>query len=157
MPQSLTLTAYIVKLLLRPELSGVPAGSTPDCRNLVNMRLCRPRLACLAEMYKNLTHTLIERVRFKVLRISERWPKKRLSFGELVDLVRYRGDTVVLVKSDQPAAALVPIEWLERYRKDRAAAFRVVADVRAQNEDISEAELQTLINESIQAVRQQKR
>ena len=28
MPQSLTLTAHIVKLLLRPELSGVPAGST---------------------------------------------------------------------------------------------------------------------------------
>ena len=28
MPQSLTLTAHIVKLLLRLELSGVPAGST---------------------------------------------------------------------------------------------------------------------------------
>ena len=81
----------------------------------------------------------------------------RSKFGELVDLVRYRGDTVVLVKSGKPAAAIVPFEWLERYRKDRAAAFQVVADVRAQNEDISEAELQTLINESIQAVRQQKR
>jgi hypothetical protein len=28
MPQSLTLTAYVVKLLLRSELSGVPVGST---------------------------------------------------------------------------------------------------------------------------------
>lgn len=81
----------------------------------------------------------------------------RGKFGELVDLVRYRGDTFVLVKSGKPAAALVPFAWLERYRKDRAAAFQVVADVRAQNEDISEEELQALINEGIQAVRQQKR
>ena len=81
----------------------------------------------------------------------------RGKFGELVDLVRYRGDTFVLVKSGKPAAALVPFAWLERYRKDRAAAFQVVADVRTQNEDISEEELQALINEGIQAVRQQKR
>ncbi len=81
----------------------------------------------------------------------------RGKFGELVDLVRYRGDTVVLVKSGKPAAALVPFEWLVRYRKDRTAAFQVVADVRAQNEDISEEELQALIDEGIQAVRQQKR
>lgn len=83
----------------------------------------------------------------------------RNKIGELVDMVRYRGDTVVLVKSGKPAAALVPFEWLERYNKERAAAFQVVAEVRAQNEDLdeSEAELQTLINESIQAVRKQVR
>jgi hypothetical protein len=51
----------------------------------------------------------------------------------------------------------VPFAWLERYRKDRAAAFQVVAEVRSQNEDIPEAELQALLDESIQAVRQQTR
>jgi prevent-host-death family protein len=76
-------------------------------------------------------------------------------FGELVDLVRYRGDTVVLVKSGKPAAAIVPFEWLERYKAERAAAFQVVDSVRSQNEDITEAELQQLISESIQAVRAQ--
>lgn len=81
----------------------------------------------------------------------------RGKFGELVDQVRYRGDTVVLVKSGKPAAAIVPFAWLERYRKDRAAAFQVVAEVRSQNEDIPEAELQALLDESIQAVRQQTR
>ena len=74
----------------------------------------------------------------------------RGKFGELVDLVRYRGDTVVLVKSGKPAAAIVPFEWLERYQAERAGAFAVVADVRSQNEDIveSEAELQKLISET---------
>jgi prevent-host-death family protein len=41
-------------------------------------------------------------------------------FGEIVDLVRYRGEPVVLIKSGKPAAEIVLIEWLERYRKDRA-------------------------------------
>jgi len=79
----------------------------------------------------------------------------RGKLGELIDLVRYRGDTVVLVKSGKPAAAIVPFEWLERYQAERAAAFEVVDSVRSQNEDIveSEAELQQLIGESIQAVR----
>lgn len=83
----------------------------------------------------------------------------RNKFGELVDMVRYSGDTIVLVKSGKPAAALVPIEWLDRYAKERAAAFQVVAEVRAQNHDIveSEAELQALIDESIHAVRNQER
>jgi prevent-host-death family protein len=81
----------------------------------------------------------------------------RGKFGELVDMVRYRGDTVVLIKSGKPAAAIVPYEWLERYQAERAAAFQVVADVRSQNEGIaeSEAELQKLILESIQEVRAQ--
>jgi len=81
----------------------------------------------------------------------------RSKFGELIDLVRYRGEPIVLVKSGKPAAALVPFAWLERYRKERAAAFEIVAVVRSQNEDIPEAELQVLIAESIQAVRQQTR
>jgi prevent-host-death family protein len=79
----------------------------------------------------------------------------RGKFGELVDLVRYRGDTIVLVKSGKPAAAIVPFEWLERYQAERAAAFQVVTAVRSQNEDkaASEVELQQLIDESIQSVR----
>ena len=36
----------------------------------------------------------------------------RNNFGELVDQVRYRGDTVVLMKSGKPAAAIVPYDLL---------------------------------------------
>jgi prevent-host-death family protein len=79
----------------------------------------------------------------------------RNRIGELVDMVRYRGDTVVLVKSGKPAAAIVPVEWLERYRKERAAAFATVTQVQAQNEDVSEEELQLLLDESIREVRKE--
>ena len=83
----------------------------------------------------------------------------RNKIGELVDRVRYRGDPVVLVKSGKPAAALVPIEWLERYAKERTAAFEVIAEVREQNQDsfASEEELQAFIDENIHAVRKQAR
>ena len=83
----------------------------------------------------------------------------RSKMGEIVDLVRYRGDTIVLVKSGKPAAAIVPIEWLERYAKERAAAIEAVNQVREQNQAsfTSEAELQAFIAENIQAVRQQNR
>jgi prevent-host-death family protein len=79
----------------------------------------------------------------------------RNRIGELVDMVRYRGDTIVLVKSGKPAAAIVPVEWLEHYRKERAAAFATVTQVQAQNEDVSEEELQLLLDESIREVRKE--
>lgn len=51
-------------------------------------------------------------------------------FGELVDQVRYRGDTVVLMKSGKPAAALVPYFVLERLVQTRDDLFSVVDGVR---------------------------
>lgn len=79
----------------------------------------------------------------------------RNRIGEIVDMVRYRGETIILVKSGKRAAAIVPVEWLERYQEERTDAFRVVAEVRAQNQDVPEsvAELESLIAESVQAVR----
>ncbi|MCB0043108.1 MAG: type II toxin-antitoxin system Phd/YefM family antitoxin [Caldilineaceae bacterium] len=81
----------------------------------------------------------------------------RAKLGELVDLVRFRDETIVLVKSGKPAAALIPVEWLERYQRERAAAFQVVDAVRARNADAaaSEEELQQIVALAIRAVRDQ--
>jgi hypothetical protein len=49
------------------------------------------------------------------------------------------------------------MEWLIRYRKERTAAFAVVEEVQAQNQDISEEELQSLVSQSLQEVRKQAR
>lgn len=82
----------------------------------------------------------------------------RAKLGELVDLVRYRDETIVLVKSGKPAAALVPVEWLERYQRERATAFQVVDAVRTLNADAaaSEDELQQIVASAIRAVRSEK-
>jgi prevent-host-death family protein len=81
----------------------------------------------------------------------------RRNFGEIVDRVRYQGDTVVLVKSGKPAAAIVPYAVLEQWRKTREELFAVIDEVQAQNADLdmSEDELMDFINECVHEVRAQ--
>jgi prevent-host-death family protein len=82
----------------------------------------------------------------------------RTQFGELVDKVRYQGDTVVLMKSGKPAAAIVPYSMLEKWRKERQAAFAVLDQIRAQNQDLDmdEEELLAFVNECVHEVRAQQ-
>lgn len=79
----------------------------------------------------------------------------RSRLGELVDQVRYRGDTVVLVKSGKPAAALVPFEMLEKWRREREAAFDAVDEVRKQNLDAATGDEEVLdwVNDVVHEVR----
>jgi prevent-host-death family protein len=79
----------------------------------------------------------------------------RNRLGELVDRVRYQGDTVVLVKSGKPAAALVPYSLLEQWRKRREELFAVIDQIHAQNQDLdmNEEELMNFINEAVHEVR----
>lgn len=81
----------------------------------------------------------------------------RSKFGELVDQVRYRGDTVVLMKSGKPAAALVPYFVLERLVQTRDELFSIVDAVQANNRDLAmnDAELMAYISEAVHAVRAQ--
>jgi len=83
----------------------------------------------------------------------------RSKFGELIDQVRYRGDTVVLTKSGKPAAAIVPFELLERLQQEREKLFAVIDEVQANNrdlDDMSEDELLDFVNEIVHEVRAQK-
>jgi prevent-host-death family protein len=77
--------------------------------------------------------------------------------GELVDRVRYQGDTVVLVKSGKPAAALIPYAIFEKWRARREAAFAVVDEIQAQNQDLEmdEAALLDFVDECVHTVRRQ--
>ena len=81
----------------------------------------------------------------------------RGKFGELVDLVRYRGDTVVLMKSGKPAAAIVSIELLEQWQKASEKLFAVIDDIQEHNRDLgmSDDELMDFVNEAIHEVRSQ--
>lgn len=81
----------------------------------------------------------------------------RNKLGELVDQVRYRGDTVVLMKSGKPAAAIVPFELLEQWQKERETLFAVVKEVHERNRDLemSDDELMAFVNEIVHEVRAQ--
>ena len=81
----------------------------------------------------------------------------RNKFGELVDQVRYRGDTIVLMKSGKPAAAIVPFEFLQQWQQERERLFAVVDEVQERKGDLdmSEDELMDFVNEVVHEVRAQ--
>jgi prevent-host-death family protein len=76
----------------------------------------------------------------------------RNKFGELVDQVRYRGDTVVLMKNGKPAAAIVPYELLVLLQQEREKLSTVVAQEQEHNRaiDMGEDERTALASEVIQ-------
>ena len=55
----------------------------------------------------------------------------RTRFSELVDQVRYQGDTVTLLKSGKPAAVLVPVELFERWKAERRGAIAAMRRIQA--------------------------
>lgn len=78
----------------------------------------------------------------------------RARLGQLVDQARYRGDSVIIEKNGQPAAALVPLELLykhQRTKRDAAKAFRDFAEDASTG--LSEDEIARLIDREVATVR----
>ena len=82
----------------------------------------------------------------------------RSRLGEIIDTVRYQGESVILTKSGKPAAAIVPYEMLEQWRQAREKLFAVVDEVQARNRDLdmSEEELLDFVNGAIHEMREDK-
>jgi prevent-host-death family protein len=59
----------------------------------------------------------------------------RSRFSELVDQVRYQGDTVTLLKSGKPAAVIVPVELFERWKAERSEAIAPMRHIQANVEE----------------------
>lgn len=78
----------------------------------------------------------------------------RTRFSELVDRVRYQGDTVTLLKSGKPAAVLVPVALFERWKAERREAIDAIRRIQASvTEPLSEEEAMALAVEAQTAVR----
>jgi prevent-host-death family protein len=60
----------------------------------------------------------------------------REKFRDIVDQVQYRGDTYVISKHGKPAAAVVPMEVYENWRKERQAFFNAVREIQSVNADV---------------------
>ena len=57
----------------------------------------------------------------------------REKFRDIVDQVQYRGNTYVISKHGKPAAAVVPMEVYENWKKERQAFFAAVREIQSQN------------------------
>lgn len=80
----------------------------------------------------------------------------RTRFSELLDQVRYQGDTVTLLKSGKPAAVLVPVELFERWKAERREAVEAMRRIQeGVSEPLSDEEAMSLAVEAQKAVRKQ--
>src|SRR5437867_511608 len=80
----------------------------------------------------------------------------RKKFGDILETVGYRGENIVVEKNGRPLVAIVPLKVLALWEREREAVFE---DMRrtAARVNTSDAEIDTIINETIQAVRTEKK
>ena len=78
----------------------------------------------------------------------------RQNLGELLNGVQYRHDSVVITKAGKPVAALVDMATFERMRRKNDGEFeKLWAKFSKGFEDMSEAEVDELVNAEVKAVR----
>ena len=77
----------------------------------------------------------------------------RSKLSDIVNGVLYERDTYIISKQGKPAAAVVPLDILERWQEARTQLFQVIAEVQAQNADLDPDELMAAIIAAQQAVR----
>jgi prevent-host-death family protein len=78
----------------------------------------------------------------------------RTRFSELVDQVRYQGDTITLLKSGKPAAVIVPVELFERWKAERSEAIAPMRQIQSNVEEVlSDEEAMGLALEAQKAIR----
>jgi prevent-host-death family protein len=78
----------------------------------------------------------------------------RKQFSTIVEQVEHRGDTYIINRYGKPAAAVVPVEVYETWRRQRAAFFERIRS--AQHEtNLTPEEAEQLAAEAVSATRDQ--
>jgi len=84
----------------------------------------------------------------KTLSITE----VRKEFSRIVEQVQYRGDSYIIERHGTPAAAMVPLEVYEDWKRQREAFFDLLRQMQ-EEADLSPAEADRLAADAIAAVR----
>ena len=61
--------------------------------------------------------------------------KAREEFSSIVEEVQYQGDSYVISRHGKPAAAIVPIEVYESWKRQRKAFFDAIRQIQDENAD----------------------
>lgn len=83
--------------------------------------------------------------------------KVRQNLGELLNEVQYKRDSVVILKDGKPVAALIDIDLFERIRAMEARFTEITNKIQAAFADLSDDELETLIDEAVEYARRPPR
>jgi len=76
----------------------------------------------------------------------------RKEFRELVEKVQFQGDTYIISRHGKPAAAVVPVQVYENWRRQRDELFRVFREMQKEA-DLDPAEAELLAAEVLATVR----
>ena len=77
----------------------------------------------------------------------------RKKLGDLVDGARLRGDQYIISKKGKPAAALVPLEIVQRHEESKKALLWLIEEVHAKNKGKKSEEIEGLIDEAVKWAR----
>ena len=89
-----------------------------------------------------------------VKRMSAR--EARNNFSDLLGLVYYSKEVVIVEKRGRPFAVVISPEDYERLLKEREERFAVFDDIRAKNPDVTPQEAQADAAREIAALRQER-
>ena len=81
--------------------------------------------------------------------------KARDMLRTILDEVQYRGDKYVVSRHGEPAAAIVPLEVYENWKKQRQRLLELIRDVQSANEEYDPDEVMADVLEAQQAGRKQ--
>lgn len=76
-------------------------------------------------------------------------------FKTIVDGVQFQGDTYIVRRHDQPAAAIVPIGIYEQWKRERQELFDLVHSFQKSSGDNDPDEIMELVLEAQRAVREE--
>jgi prevent-host-death family protein len=77
----------------------------------------------------------------------------RKELARIIDEVKYKGNNYIIVRRGEPAAAVVPMDVYQRWKKEREALFDVIRKIRAANADADPDQVMREVLEAQQAVR----
>ena len=80
----------------------------------------------------------------------------RKEFRDLVEKVQYQGDAYIISRHGKPAAAVVPVQIYENWKRQREELFDLIRDMQA-DADLDLVEAEQLAAEAVVAVRRENK
>ncbi len=77
----------------------------------------------------------------------------RKKFGEYIDEVRLKHNTIVIKRGNREVAALVPLSYLELIERERAKDAELVKEIRERNRKFNLKEIQKDVEDAIKKIR----
>ena len=81
----------------------------------------------------------------------------RKKLGDLVDSARLRGDQYIISKKGKPAAAIVPIEVVQKHEESKRALLRLIEEVHEKNKGKKAEEIEKIIDEAVKWARRKNK